>query len=79
MGTTAKAIESEALALPEDERVRLAMHLLESVEPRSTADPRKVEQAWVAESERRYQAYLAGEEGALSAEEAFRTLRDEDR
>lgn len=78
MARTAEVIETEAMALTEAERVSLAIHLLESVESGSATDPREIEQAWLDESERRYQAYLAGKEVALPVEEAFRTLRDED-
>lgn len=78
MARPAEVIETEAMALSEAERVRLAMHLLESVESIGSIDLRAVEQAWLDESERRYRAYLAGKEIAVPAEEAFRTLRDED-
>ncbi len=79
MSNLAEAIESEALALPLEERTRLALHLLESIESRPVSDPKKVEAAWVAESKRRYEAYLRGEEQAIPAEDVFAELREDDR
>lgn len=79
MSNPAEAIESEALALPLEERTRLALHLLESIESRPLSDPKKIEAAWVAESKRRYEAYLRGEEPAIPAEDVFAELREDDR
>lgn len=79
MSTLAESIESEALSLPLEDRVRLAAHLLESVETRLQVDPKQVERAWIEEANRRYQAYLRGEERAIPAEEVFSTLRADDR
>ena len=78
MSNPVEAIESEALALPLEDRKRLALHLLESIELRPISDPKQVEAAWVAESKRRYQAYLRGEERAIPAEDVFSELREED-
>lgn len=73
-----ETIESEALSLPIADRARLVVHLLESIESRPAADPKQVERAWLAEADRRYQAYLRGEEKAISAEDAFSELRADD-
>lgn len=73
-----QAVESEALALPEKDRVHLTLHLLESFELRPSDNMNQVEQIWLEESERRYQTYLAGQEKAISAEQAFAILRQED-
>lgn len=54
------------------------MHLLESIEERPDADPRQVEHAWLTEANRRYQAYLRGEEQAIPAEDVFSDLRTDD-
>jgi len=78
MSNPLNAIESEALALPLEERKRLALHLLESIELRPISDPKKVEAAWIAESKRRYEAYLRGEDRAIPAEDVFAELREED-
>lgn len=78
MSNLVETIESEALTLPLEERKRLALHLLESIESRPVSEPMKVEVAWVAESNRRYEAYLRGEERAIPAEDIFAELREED-
>lgn len=74
----AEAIESEALSLPLEDRTRLVVRLLESIESRPSTDPRQVERAWLAEAHRRYQAYLRGEEQAIPAEDVFSELRADD-
>lgn len=79
MATSAETIESEALLLPREDRSRLAVHLLQSIEERPTDDPKRVEAAWLKEADRRYQSYLRGEESAISAEDVFSELRAEDR
>lgn len=61
MATSAQRIESEALSLSRDERVRLALHLLDSIEERQGMDPQKVERACIAEANARYLAYLKGD------------------
>ncbi|MBW6475920.1 MAG: addiction module protein [Chromatiales bacterium] len=71
-------IESEALSLPVSERAELVVHLLDSMETRSKADPAKVEKAWLNEANRRYQSYLQGEEESYSADEVFSNLRADD-
>jgi len=66
-----EALKAEALRLPPEQRAELAADLLESLEP-SDAD---VEQLWVAEAERRYQAYKSGQTRAIPWEEALRQAR----
>jgi putative addiction module component (TIGR02574 family) len=79
MTTSAQLIESQALSLPREERARLAMHLLESIEERPSIDPRQVELAWLVEADRRYLAYIGGKEQAILADEVFADLRADDR
>lgn len=79
MATSEEAIETEALSLPRNERTRLVVHLLESIEERPDANPQQVERVWLAEADRRYQAYLRGEERAIPAEDVFSELRTDDR
>lgn len=79
MAASTKAIELEVLSLPREDKARLVMHLLDSMEERSESDPRQVEQAWLVEANRRYEAYLRGEEQAIPAEEVFSDLRKDDR
>ena len=57
MSARLTSLESEALKLPPDERVRLADHLLASVRP----DP-EIDDAWEAEVTHRLQAIERGEE-----------------
>jgi putative addiction module component (TIGR02574 family) len=71
-------IETEALSLPEQQRTHLVLKLLESIEHRAFQEPERVERAWLEEANRRYQAYLSGEEEAISAEQVFAELRAED-
>lgn len=72
------SVESEALSLPLDRRASLVLKLLDSIQNRPTADPGAVERAWVEEANRRYQAYIRGEEDAIPADQAFAELRAED-
>jgi len=57
MTASIQHIEKKALSLPREARTRLAIHLLESIEERPNMDPRQVELAWLAEANRRFQAY----------------------
>ncbi len=59
-----EALESIALQLPRDQRVRLTERLLASLDE----DP-MVEQAWQGEIARRLQAYRAGEMRTYSSDE----------
>ncbi|MDT8428133.1 MAG: addiction module protein [Pseudomonadales bacterium] len=79
MAISAELIETEALSLSREEKARLVLHLLESIEERAELDPRQMERAWLTEANRRYQSYLRGEEQAISAEEVFAELRADDR
>lgn len=79
MATSPEVLETEALLLPREDKSRLIVHLLESIEERPAADPQQVERAWLAEADRRYQAYLRGEEQAIPAEDVFSELREDDR
>lgn len=79
MAISAEIVETEALSLPREDRARLVLHLLESIEERPSSDPQHVEQAWLDEANRRYQAYLRGEEQSIPAEDLFTDLQAEDR
>jgi len=78
MAASTHTIETQALSLPLQERAQLVVTLLDSIEQRPSADPRTVQEAWLQESNRRYEAYLRGEEDALPAEQFFAQLRSED-
>lgn len=79
MTISAEIIESEALSLPEEERTRLIVHLLESIDERANVDRRRVEQAWLNEANRRYQSYVDDGEQTISSEDVFADLRADDR
>lgn len=78
MTISAEILESEALSLPKEDRTRLIVHLLESIDERPSPDPRQVEQAWLNEANRRYQAYLDGSEQTVSSEDVLADLRADD-
>ena len=65
-------LEREALALPEEERARLAEQLLQSLAPGEDVD---AEEAWLAEAEQRYRAYREGKMAARTAEQVLREAR----
>jgi putative addiction module component (TIGR02574 family) len=73
---TARALEiaRQARRLPAVERERLAERLLAPLADRRLT---KVEEAWVAEAERRYRAWKRGRSGAVPAAEALATIREE--
>ena len=76
MPAEAEEIATEALGLPADQRRRLAQRLLASLEEHADAvDVEAVERAWIAEAERRFERYLAGETKAVPLEEALARLR----
>lgn len=79
MTISAEILESEALSLPKEDRTRLIVHLLESIDERPNPDPRRVEQVWLNEANRRYQSYLDGGEQTISSENVFSDLRADDR
>lgn len=68
-------IESQALALPFVERAELVSRLLVSLEAREPVNAKEVENAWIEEANRRYQAMVSGEDPGLSHEEFFADLR----
>jgi len=65
-------IEREVLQLPEQDRARLAEHLLQSLAPGEDVD---AEDEWLKEAERRYRAFREGKSTARSAEEVLGDAR----
>ena len=63
-------IENDAIRLPHRERARLALRLIESLDPGKDED---VEEVWLTEAERRLKAY---DEGAVSARDIDDALSD---
>lgn len=68
---TLEELELHALQLPAEEKARLALHLLESLEPSDTGD---VEEAWRREAELRLDALESGAAHTAPAAEVFAKL-----
>ena len=65
-------LERQAHELSDEERARLALSLIESLEPAEEGD---VEAAWHAEIEARLAAYDRGEVKAIAGEDVFAEVR----
>lgn len=65
-------LERQARELSDEERARLALSLIESLDP---ADEGVVEAAWQAEIEARLAAYDRGEVKAIPGEDVFAAVR----
>ena len=72
MTAAAKKILEDALALPDDERRRIAELLLDSI---STDSTEEIEAAWVAEAVRRADELERGEVEALDGELVLEDLK----
>ena len=72
-------IEAEALSLAREARIRLVIRLLDSIDERPLEDPAKFDVAWIEEANRRYEAYVRGDDIAIPAEQVFAELRADDR
>lgn len=68
MSELLKKIENEALALSHQERAFLADRLLSSLGEDALAE---IDAAWVAEAQRRYGEYKAGQRTGIDAQEVF--------
>jgi putative addiction module component (TIGR02574 family) len=67
-------IEKDALRLSAEDRARLAVRLLSSLEG-AAESPEEIEKLWVAEAERRFQELRDGVVQGIPAQEAFAELR----
>ena len=67
-------IEKDALRLPAEDRARLAVRLLSSLEE-TAESPEEIEKLWIAEAERRFQELRDGVVQGVPAPEAFAELR----
>jgi putative addiction module component (TIGR02574 family) len=67
-------IEKDALRLPAEDRARLAVRLLSSLEG-TTESPEEIEKLWIAEAERRFQEMRDGVVQGIPAREVFAELR----
>jgi putative addiction module component (TIGR02574 family) len=69
-----RALDSQALRLPPDDRERLAGAPLHSLDG---APLNEIDQAWIAEAERRYEDWRAGKSELLPGENLLSDLRRE--
>ena len=67
-------IEDDALQLPPEDRARLAVDLLASLDE-SVESPEEIEKLWLAEAERRFQELRDGVVQGIPAREVFAQLR----
>jgi len=67
-------IEDDALRLPPEDRARLAVQLLASLEE-SVESPEEIEKLWLAEAERRFEELRNGTVQGIPAHEVFARAR----
>jgi putative addiction module component (TIGR02574 family) len=67
-------IENDALGLPVEERARLALRLLTSLEE-ALESPEEIERLWLAEADRRFQELRDGVVQGIPAQQVFAELR----
>lgn len=67
-------VEKDALRLSAEDRARLAVRLLSSLEE-TAESPEDIEQLWIAEAERRFQQLRDAVVQGLPAREVFAELR----
>jgi putative addiction module component (TIGR02574 family) len=68
-------IEKDALRLSPEDRARLAVRLLSSLE-KAAESPEEIEKLWIAEAERRFQELRDGVVQGIPAREVFAELRN---
>lgn len=67
-------IENDAIQLPHRERARLALRLIESLDPGKDED---VDELWLTEAERRLKAYDEGTASARDIDDALSEIDKE--
>jgi len=72
MSTLFEQLEKQARMLTPQEKASLARILIEELD---TSSDTNVERLWIAESQRRYEAYLKGELKSVSGEEVMSRAR----
>ena len=75
MSQSLPEIEKNALQLSVEDRARLAVRLLSSLEE-TTESPEEIEKLWIAEAERRFQELCDGVVQGIPARDAFADLRN---
>jgi len=73
MGALLDELEKQSRLLTAQEKATLARILIEGLDP---SQDREVEQVWIAEAQRRYQAYLRGEIEAHDGDEVMTRARN---
>lgn len=71
MTSVPEELEAAVLALPRDERARLAERLIASLD-----DEEQIEEAWREEIERRLEAYRDGDLETVAADEVLTEARE---
>jgi hypothetical protein len=74
MAQSLAEIEDDALQLSGEERARLAVRLLASLEEEAES-PEEIEKLWLAEAEQRFQELRGGVARGIPAREVFAQLR----
>jgi putative addiction module component (TIGR02574 family) len=74
MAQSLAEIEDDALKLSEEDRARLAVRLLASLEEEAES-PEEIEKLWLAEAERRFEELREGVVQGVPAREVFAQLR----
>ena len=74
MSPQLQQLEEQVLRLPQEDREVLADALLHS---REQAPATEVDEAWIAEAERRFQGWRSGQSTAVPADEFFFGVRRE--
>jgi putative addiction module component (TIGR02574 family) len=74
MAKPIQEIEAQALLLPPEDRETLAGALLHSLQDAPLSE---IDEAWIAEAERRYQEWRAGKTELISGDQFFPDLRRE--
>ena len=72
MSTILAELEQKAIELSPEERSRLALFLIESLEP---ADEGDIEEAWRIEAERRFAEVDSGEARLVPGDQVFANVR----
>ncbi|TKJ37986.1 addiction module antitoxin RelB [candidate division LCP-89 bacterium B3_LCP] len=73
MARTLSQIENDALGLPPKDRAKLIEQLISTLD---TGEDEDVEELWLDEAEKRYDAYRSGKVKAKPSDRVFASVRD---
>lgn len=68
-------IEDDALGLPAEQRARLALRLLTSLDEYGSESPAEIEKLWMVEADRRFRELRDGVVQGIPARQVFAELR----